>query len=369
MTQTTINLKAPRADALEMYRTRTEQTVCDLEKIADAHCFETILAGTPGQAEVTVSESICKRKNVITGSRHGVNEIHFPLSSPARAMERANILLTGDTYGSAGTVQSGVSGDVAAFWRALNPIAGLCTVIPNCTGNVSFVEQIAGVTGGWLGEDVTLEPQALRLKTASTMQPSRLGVFTGANFQLMQQSQADIAAVVTRDLFAEAALRHVEGALVGTGSGQPLGLCNSTAATFALTTDLSDDLLGVIESVEEANLPDDGSCAFITSPKTKRKLASTLRKGSASELLLDDNGQVYGYPVHATSILTAGADKDKILFGRWSDLILGLFGTASVLRDPYSHAEKAQILFWLNMLAGAAWKKLTSFRISATGVA
>ena len=93
-----------------------------------------------------------------------------------------------------------------------------------------------------------------------------------------------------------------------------------------------------------------GRLGFITTPGMAAKLAQTLKASAAgsdmiwSGSLLD--GMLAGEKAAATSqaLATLGAGSEHaILFGNWSELMIGLFSGIDLLVDPYTYADRGRV--------------------------
>jgi HK97 family phage major capsid protein len=199
----------------------------------------------------------------------------------------------------------------------------------------------------------------------STLKPKRLEVMTGASTWLIEQSQADINRVVTSNLMENAAARTAYALLYGNGTNQPQGLFgNAKVNTFTFGgTDVVGDMLTLIDTVETANIPDDGTMGFIVSPDVEKTWASTLQKPSTAKLLYQD-GQALGYPCFTSSLLATGPYKNFVAFGRMSDVVLGSYPYASVLTNKFSRATQFQILYYLSLMLGIAYKRYEGLYVS-----
>ena len=94
-----------------------------------------------------------------------------------------------------------------------------------------------------------------------------------------------------------------------------------------------------------------GTLGFLTNPKVKSKLASTAKVASTDSVMIlnDPWNALYGYPLAVTtnvsSTLTKGSSSvaSALIFGDFSQLILGLWNTPDVLVDPYTNGSKGTI--------------------------
>ena len=106
--------------------------------------------------------------------------------------------------------------------------------------------------------------------------------------------------------------------------------------------------------VADSDIYDDGTMKYLVNARTRGKLKSTLKfpytgipifeKGSAP-----GEGEINGYPALMTNLLPkdgtkgTGENLSTALFGRWSDLIVGMWGVLDIMSDPYTKSASGDI--------------------------
>ena len=94
-----------------------------------------------------------------------------------------------------------------------------------------------------------------------------------------------------------------------------------------------------------------GTLGWLTNPKVKSKMASTPKVASTDSVMILNEpwNALYGYPLAITtnvsSTLTKGnqSASSALIFGDFSELILGLWNQPDVLVDPYTNGSKGTI--------------------------
>ena len=216
-------------------------------------------------------------------------------------------------------------------------------------GDVAIPKLATGVSAGFVAENgATSEVNAVFSQI--TMSPKSLGAFTDVSRLLMIQSDPSVEQIVRDDLLNAIAQKIEDVAIEGGGSNEPTGITgtsgigsvaigtNGGALTWSAITDL-------VKEVEVDNAAINGNTlAYLTNPKVKSHMASTSKVASTDSVMLLDApwNAVYGYNLAVTnnvpSDLTKGTltTASALIFGDFSQLMMGFFSTPDVLVDPYT---------------------------------
>ena len=249
-------------------------------------------------------------------------------------------------------------------------------VMSGLTGPVSFPTQSAAATVYWMAENSGANVTASNATLGSVgLSPKTLQGTTAFSRQLMAQASVDIETLIRQDLAQAHALAWDVAALHGSGSSdQPTGIyaasnVNSKAMggvpTFGKLIDM------VTEVLKDNALA--GSLAFATTPGMAGKLAQTVVAASTdTRMIWDgklDNGAICGYSAFASnqvsSTLVGGAEHG-IVFGNWSDLLIGMWGALELVVDPYALKKQGMIEVTSFQLCDIALRHPESF-CKATG--
>lgn len=223
------------------------------------------------------------------------------------------------------------------------------TVHSGLQGNVAFPRQTAAGTAYWLaeltgGSDVTESNTTLDQVTLSPKTVMAMQSYSG---QLLAQSTLDVDSYVRSDLASVIARAIDLAAIHGSGaSNQPQGIYGATgvnsvamggAVTYAKLTDM--------EAAIEADNADIGVMAFATTPEVKQDAKTTARFSSTDTPLWIGSaaqGELIGYRAVASNqvskVLGAGTNEHGIVFGVWSELLIGEWGAVQITVDPYTKA-------------------------------
>ena len=223
-------------------------------------------------------------------------------------------------------------------------------------GDVAIPKLATGVSAGFVAENgATTEVNATFAQV--TMSPKSLGAFTDVSRLLMIQSDPSVEQIVRDDLLNSIAQKIEDVAIEGGASNEPTGITGTTgigsvaigtnggALTWAKVTDL-------VKEVEVDNAAiNANTLAYLTNPKVKSHLASTSKVASTDSVMLLDApwNQLYGYDLAVTnnvpSDLTKGSGTglSAMIFGDFSQLMIGFFSTPDVLIDPYTGGSSGAV--------------------------
>lgn len=216
-------------------------------------------------------------------------------------------------------------------------------ILSGLTGNVEIPRQTGASTGGWVGENQALTASDMAFG-AMSMTPSHAGCLTEFSRNMLQQSSPDIEALVRRDFAAELARVLDVAAINGSGvSAQPQGILGTTgignvalgANGGALT---ADSLIDLMSQVADDNA-ESGNLQFLTNTKVRAK-AAKLKDGAENYLGLNKVFQEMPRTIsnNVPSTLTkgsSGAVCSAVIYGNWSDLLIGIWAELDILVNPY----------------------------------
>ena len=218
-------------------------------------------------------------------------------------------------------------------------------VLRGLSGDVRIPKASAGVTAGWATENAVLTTGDPEFAAQVTLTPHKVGAITTFSGQMMIQSSPDIEQLVRADL-AEGLARVIDEAVVeGGGSNEPAGVIENTTRTARRTSDPANgvavnaaEIYDLMQTVDSANI-DQGKRAWLLGYELKyHLLQQVLFTGTARTVY--ESGQLLGVPTVVSNIAptaTRGslADAPTLIYGNWSDVILGYFGDLDVTANPY----------------------------------
>lgn len=245
-------------------------------------------------------------------------------------------------------------------------------VLSGLTGPVSFPSQTAGASVSWVAENSGTDVTASNATLSSvSLSPKTLQGTTAFSRQLMAQSSLDVEAFIRGDLAAAHGLAWDLAVMHGTGSNnQPTGIYAASgvnSVAFGGVPSYGKIIDMVTEVLTDNALA--GSLAFATTPGLAGKMAQTVIAASTdTRMIWDgalDNGRLAGYQAVASNQVSAalgvGTDEHGIVFGNWSDVLIGNWGALEVVVDPYSLKKQGMIEVTTFQLVDIALRHASSF--------
>jgi HK97 family phage major capsid protein len=267
-------------------------------------------------------------------------------------------ILTRDIAATTGTGANLIGTEVVPdIADALRPYAATlaagATVLNDLTSSVSWPRYATPSSPSGLAENTTVVHGTTATFSAMSLQPKRISTEVWISRQLLVTASMDFEKLVQKEILRSLARAIDFYALNGSGAPYPTGLLslpeNSVgqydlsklnagttmggAATFS-------KLVAMTETLHPANIVDDGTCAWIIDGATSLKWKTAQKVSGYPSYLLEDN-EAADYPVFVSQNLSG---THQAVFGRWSDLIIGLWGV-SILSDVYSQLSTGTIRF------------------------
>lgn len=224
------------------------------------------------------------------------------------------------------------------------------------TGDVAIPKLATGVSAGFVAENgATSEVNAVFSQI--TMSPKSLGAFTDVSRLLMIQSDPSVEQIVRDDLLNAIAQKVEDVAIEGGASNEPTGITQTSGiGSVAIGTNGGDltwqAITDLVKEVEVDNAAINGNTlAYLTNPKVKSHMASTSKVASTDSVMLLEApyDNVYGYNLAVTnnvpSDLTKGTltTASALIYGDFSQLMIGLFSTPDILIDPYTAGSSGAV--------------------------
>jgi len=218
------------------------------------------------------------------------------------------------------------------------------------TSNVSFVaEDSAPSEGNATFAQVTMSPKTL----ACQLDISR---------KLQLQSDPSIEAVLRQDVINSFARKIDEVALEGGGSNEPSGIiASSTGNVVAIGTNGGAisyaKCVDMVEAVEVDNaILNDASVKWVGNPKVTANLRTVSKQASGVEgnFILGEDNRILGYDYLSSTLVPSDLTKgtgtalSALIFGDFSQLMLGFYSGVDVIVDPYtgSNAGTLRLAFF-----------------------
>lgn len=219
------------------------------------------------------------------------------------------------------------------------------TVLSGLIGNVEIPKLKASAATGWVAENAAITPSDHQFSQV-TMTPKSVGAITEFSRNMLLQSTPDVEQLIRAD-FAEILARALDGAAIkGGGTNEPAGVLAQAGlnTSVSMATPSWAAVLALINAVEEANSTGSG---FVMRPLAAKKLRETVRVASTdSRFVMETPDELAGYPAIRSTLVpietTPTPDATAIIFGQWSDLLVGYWSAFDLLVNPYESTAYAK---------------------------
>lgn len=279
-------------------------------------------------------------------------------------------------------VQKQIEREIVNALEQDNILRALCSKLSVSTNQIELNQISFGTTAGWVAE-LAAKPES----TSFSLATLTASVFTAAGLatisnQLLADSNPAADRLVVGDIAKRLVALEEVAFLVGTGSGQPLGILNTpglstTPITGTAVTDTLDAILAAIGNVETLH----GSpTAIVMHPRTWTRILQS--KDAVDRYRIDPTSTVqdprtgqrgptkslFGYRVvtsnRVPTNLGTGTNESRIIVGDFSEaLILDRQGI-TVDESPHVFFTTNQTVFRAEMRVGfTAARRPTAFNV------
>jgi len=273
----------------------------------------------------------------------------------ARGAERRAVLTSG-AQGTpptgAATIATIVRGDLTIdFLRSMTVLDKLgATYLSGLTGNISIPRVTQGTSVGWFAENAPIPDTDIAFDSVP-LQVKHVGAITEYSRNMLLNSTPSIDELLRTDLMRALAVELDRAALAGTGDGiQPRGIINTPGiARVPFGGALSwQNVLAMPASLDNANVLET-SPGFVSTGKFRAAAMRILAApGVASAFVMEELGLLAGYPFYATNQIpnkpaTTGANAtpatSTLVFGAWSNLIVGVWDALDLTSNPWGDTQ------------------------------
>lgn len=234
----------------------------------------------------------------------------------------------------------------------------------NLTGGDVPLPVASNYSFAWLAETAAITPAKGEFD-GPTLSPKRLGSAVEISNRLLQQSSINVEGTIRQLLFGAYDRAINSAAINGSGaSNQPTGVLNTTgigagssAAAVVPTRALVLELVAAIEAADAS----EQSLAFLMAPGLKNLLQNTKVDEGSGIFLMNYLAELVGHKAVSTTLVPALSGNYPLIFGDWSKLFIGEWGSMSVLSDPYSASLNNSVRLVVNGHADVAIAQPTAF--------
>lgn len=270
----------------------------------------------------------------------------------------------------------------ADAFRAMT-IAGQMGVrtLNDLTSNVDIPYKTAASTVGWVTEIGSASETAPTTDKVS-LTPHRVSAYIEASKQSIVQGSLSVETMLRDDLLMGAFVEIDRVCISGAGTAnEPTGIVNTSGiGTVVGGTDGASinwqHILDLEAACANSNANPGAMAGYAVNPKLRAAMKRTAKGTAILEAIWGDGplsadgiGQLNGFRAGVSTLLRSNLTKgtsttvcSELVFGAdWSDAILGRFGAAEVLVDPYTLATTGQVRITLNQYVDFGVRRAASF--------
>jgi len=217
-------------------------------------------------------------------------------------------------------------------------------ILTGLVGNVDIPKLKTSATTAWVAENSAISNAEQDFDKVQ-LAPKHAGTIVELSRNMLQQSSPDIETLIRAD-FAEILAQAMDKAAIkGGGSNEPDGVLEQ-GIDVTVTMGSSPTWAKVLEIIERVQLDNAEGTAWATTPSVVRKLRSTAKVSSTdSVMIMQGRESLADYPLATTNNVPANLtdggspealDRHALIFGNWSDLIVGYWSELDVLVNPFA---------------------------------
>ena len=235
-------------------------------------------------------------------------------------------------------------------------------------GNVEIPGEKAAPAVAWIAENAALTPADPQFRQV-TLSPKHVGGLSEFSRNMLMQTSPGIEGILRQMMARDIALEMDRVAINGGGANQPTGiLAASGTQSQAYATSLFNTAALMIEKAQTANVGPNR--AFLSTPRVERIAAVAL---TADKLPVGIPNIFHQQRTEFTNLapdnLGAGTNESALIYGDFSEMLIGLWSALDVLVNPYESTaySKGNVMVRAMATADIALRNPQAF-VKGTGV-
>lgn len=248
----------------------------------------------------------------------------------------------------------------SAFIDALRPevaVMGLgATILPGLVENMSIPRMVSGTAAAWVAEGVAAA-ESSPVFDSVPLSLKQLSARSQLSRRQMKQSLPGLDVLLRNDLRRSLAIELDRAAIAGAGSATvPRGILNTVGiGSVAIGPNggvpFFQFLTKLMAEVESENVAGT-SYGWLTNHFVKGTLLSTQTADGAQQMILQRIGtewNIAGHEAAFSNLVPANGTKgtgtalSSIIFGNWSDLLIGQWGGIDIVVDDMTGADTGNV--------------------------
>lgn len=201
------------------------------------------------------------------------------------------------------------------------------------TGNVEIPGESDAPTVAWVQEDNALSSSDAKFRSV-TLAPKHLGSLSEFSRNMLLQPSPGVEGILRQMMARDIALEIDRAAIAGASNG-PTGLLSTNGVqSQAYSSTLFKTTALMIGKADTANV--DASRAFLTTSGIREVCLQALDNNNLPvpvAAIFHDEPVVFSN--QAPAGIGSGSDEDALIYGDWSQMLIGIWSALDVLVNPY----------------------------------
>ena len=213
------------------------------------------------------------------------------------------------------------------------------TVLRGLTGNLDLPNVLDSGLAHWIAEHTNTTRSDMKFQKTS-MAPKTVSGEYEVSRRMLLQSDTALENLLRADLGYILAQALDKAGIQGGGTNEPTGvLAHAGVTTVATATDLTDTAADLISALELDDVS--GTAAFLTNPNVGN-IARKIKDADGRNIPLSEifHNEQLEMTTQVPTDIGAANDKNALIYGHWSSLIIGYWSAVDILVNPY-HADVA----------------------------
>lgn len=242
------------------------------------------------------------------------------------------------------------------------------TVLTGLTGNVEIPREADSPNVGWVAQNAAITASDPDFDQV-TLSPKHAGAITEYSRNMVMQSSPQIETLLRRMMARDLGIAIDRAAIKGGGTNEPVGVLSTAGIqTQAYADSLHNTTAEMIAKAHIANV--DPACAFLTThgvEKIAMKALDLQNQPVPMASIFHNKPTSFSNQVPAN--LGVGTDEFGLIYGDWSELLIGIWSEIDILVNPYESTaySKGNISIRAMATVDCAVRHAAAF-VSATGV-
>jgi HK97 family phage major capsid protein len=230
-------------------------------------------------------------------------------------------------------------------------------MLTDLVGNVTIPRQTSASAAQWVSEDSAAAKSTINFDQVP-MNFKTVSANVAWSRQMLLQGLPAMETIMRADLASQLGLAIDLAAINGAGSGTiPRGILNTSGIGAVIGgtngAELNYGHLVDLESAVAVANADAGNLGYLVNAKTRGHCKKTVKFGSGTEMPIWDGGSepLNGYRAGVSNQVPGNLTKGSadgtasaVIFGNFSDLLIGMWGGLDLLLDPFSNSTTGRVL-------------------------